>query len=61
MSQEKISDKLVKSTIRIINQDDKGSLSVGTGFFFSYNPDISWNGRIEAIVTNKHVVQNANI
>jgi V8-like Glu-specific endopeptidase len=61
MSQEKISDRLVKSTIRIINEDNKGALSVGTGFFFSYNPDISWNGRIEAIVTNKHVVKNAHI
>lgn len=60
-SQEKNSDKLVKSTVRIINQNINDSLFVGTGFFFSYNPDPSWNGRIEAIVTNKHVVQNAKI
>lgn len=60
-SQENNSTKLVKSTVRIINQNQNDSLFVGTGFFFSYNPDISWNGRIEAIVTNKHVVKNAKI
>jgi V8-like Glu-specific endopeptidase len=60
-SQEKNSDRLVKSTVRIINQNFNDSLFVGTGFFFSYNPDVSWNSRIEAIVTNKHVVKNAKI
>jgi V8-like Glu-specific endopeptidase len=59
MSSEKIENKLVKSTIRIINQDNTGNLTVGTGFFFSYNPDPELDARIEAIVTNKHVVKNA--
>lgn len=60
-SQEKNADKLIKNTVRIINQNSTGSLSVGTGFFFSYNPDPSWNGRIETIVTNKHVVKDAKV
>ncbi|PIQ19144.1 MAG: hypothetical protein COW66_02685 [Flavobacteriaceae bacterium CG18_big_fil_WC_8_21_14_2_50_34_36] len=55
------SDQIIKSTVRIINHDINDSLFVGTGFFFSYNPDVSWNARIEAIVTNKHVVNNSKV
>ncbi len=58
---EKNADILVKNTVRIINQSQSDLLSVGTGFFFSYNPDPSWNSRIETIVTNKHVVKDAKI
>jgi len=60
-SQEKNADKLIKNTVRIINQNINGTFTVGTGFFFSYNPDPSWNGRIETIVTNKHVVKDAQV
>ncbi len=58
-SKSKNPDKLVKSTVRIVNEDLNGSFFVGTGFFFSYNPDPSWNSRIEAIVTNRHVVKSS--
>jgi len=60
-AQDSNSDNLIKSTVRIINQKQSDSLFVGTGFFFSYNPDESWNSRIEAIVTNKHVVKDAKV
>jgi Trypsin-like peptidase domain len=58
-AQNEIGDQLIKSTVRIVNRDTNDSLFVGTGFFFSYNPDTSWHGRIEVIVTNKHVVSNS--
>lgn len=58
-AQNDVGDQLVKTTVRIINRNTNDSLFVGTGFFFSYNPDTSWHGRIEVIVTNKHVVANA--
>ena len=61
MNSQNNSNNLVKSTVRIINQDNNNSFTVGTGFFFSYNPEVSWNARIEAIVTNKHVVKNAKV
>lgn len=58
-AQNDVGDQLVKTTVRIINRNSSDSLFVGAGFFFSYSPDTSWHGRIEVIVTNKHVVAKA--
>jgi len=58
MSKElSISEQLLHSTIRIESEYKNNSNGVGTGFFFQFN--YAENARCPVIVTNKHVVSNA--
>lgn len=54
-----IIEKLIHSTVRIETQLSDGGISTGTGFYMNLcQNDDSY---IPVIVTNKHVVENANI
>jgi hypothetical protein len=55
-----ITEQLVNGTIIIENQDIKGGISTGTGFFYSFTfQSGSDTSSVLSIVTNKHVVENA--
>lgn len=55
-----ISEQLTYSTIRIeaINIQDQ-TISTGTGYFFNFLENKETNTRVPAIITNKHVIKNA--
>ena len=54
-----ISEMLTYSTIRIESQDEEGNRSTGTGYFFNFKENKNTGEHIPVIVTNKHVVMNA--
>jgi hypothetical protein len=52
-------EKLTHSTVRIETSPQSGGLSTGTGFYMNFLQ--TKDTAVPAIVTNKHVVTNANI
>jgi hypothetical protein len=51
-------EQIMLSTVRIECKSNKGNISTGTGFFFNYQID---DKKVPVIVTNKHVVEGANV
>ena len=54
-----ISEQLTYSTIRIECEDVNGNLSTGTGYFFKFKENKETGEHITALITNKHVINNA--
>lgn len=56
-----ITEQLVNGTIIIENKNSKGEFSTGTGFFFNFIFESgSDTNSVMAIITNKHVVEDAS-
>jgi hypothetical protein len=53
------SNQLLYSTARIVGMVSGGKSSVGTGFFFNFK--IDEERVLPALITNKHVVKDANV
>lgn len=54
------SEKLAYSTVRIECVYNNGSRGSGTGFFYNFDADGDSGGHYPSIITNKHVVRDAN-
>lgn len=54
-----ITEQLAYSTIRIVCTLKNGNTSTGTGYFFDFCKDPENKRHIPALVTNKHVIENA--
>ncbi len=54
-----LSDQLLYSTVRIETVHRDNTVGVGTGFFF--NIPLDANRHVPVIITNKHVVNNADV
>lgn len=54
-----ISEQLTYSTVRIKCENSEGNVSTGTGFFYRFCKDE--DSFIPAIVTNKHVIKDAEV
>ena len=54
-----VTEKLAYSTIRIVCTTKNGVISTGTGYFFDFCRNEQNTSHIPALVTNKHVIQNA--
>ena len=55
-----ISEQLAHSTVRIECELKGGGISTGTGFFFNFLEDEVNNTHVPVVVTNKHVIKNAD-
>jgi hypothetical protein len=55
-----ITDRLVHNTVRIECLNEEGEKSSGTGFFFNFC-EVEHGRHVPAVVTNKHVIEGANI
>lgn len=55
-----ITEQLAYSTIRIVCELENGATSTGTGYFYNFCFNSQNKRHIPALVTNKHVVENAN-
>lgn len=55
-----ISEQLTYSTVRIECELNGGGSATGTGFFFKFLEDKEANTHIPVVITNKHVIKNAN-
>lgn len=60
MAEMSIADQLVHTTVRIECQDAAGQASSGTGFFFNFCQG-SDGQHVPALITNKHVIKDAQI
>lgn len=58
ITQLTLAEQLILTTIRI-ETTVPGGVSTGTGFFFNFNENTDTGMHVPAIVTNKHVIENA--
>ena len=55
-----ISEQLTYSTVRIECELKGGGMQTGTGFFFNFLENKVDNSHVPVVITNKHVIKNAN-
>lgn len=55
-----ITEQLAYSTVRIECEKSSGEKSTGSGYFFRFKNDSETKSYIPVVITNKHVIQNAD-